>query len=101
MFISIVAHHFSMDAKVITVAVVALFSFFKFSIERTFFEHHKSEIRDNLFSQYHNPHFLGRRGIIVQLMEWPFLDIAEECRTVLGPRGYGGVQVINLINNIK
>ncbi|KAI9575242.1 hypothetical protein GQX74_014995, partial [Glossina fuscipes] len=92
MFISIVAHHFSMNAKVISTSVVALFSFFKISTELKLFEHHKNEIRENVFSPYHNPHFLGTRGIIVQLMEWPFLDIAEECRTLLGPRGYGGVQ---------
>ncbi|XP_037899261.1 alpha-amylase 1-like [Glossina fuscipes] len=59
-----------------------------------------AEKYQNVFSPYHNPHFLGTRGIIVQLMEWPFLDIAEECRTLLGPRGYGGVQLSPVLEHV-
>ncbi|KAI8123852.1 hypothetical protein FF38_12350 [Lucilia cuprina] len=42
---------------------------------------------------YHQPHFTGNRSVIVQLFEWKFLDIAEECRNFLGPQGYAGVQI--------
>lgn len=33
------------------------------------------------------------RSVIVQLFEWRLDDIAAECENVLGPLGYGGVQV--------
>ena len=33
------------------------------------------------------------RSVIVQLFEWKFEDIARECENVLGPKGYGAVQV--------
>ncbi|XP_037811388.1 uncharacterized protein LOC119603429 [Lucilia sericata] len=42
---------------------------------------------------YHQPHFTENRAVIVQLFEWKFLDIAEECRNFLGPQGYAGVQI--------
>ncbi|HEY0001595.1 MAG TPA: carbohydrate-binding module family 20 domain-containing protein [Actinoplanes sp.] len=35
----------------------------------------------------------GARDVIVHLFEWPWASIADECRTVLGPKGFGGVQV--------
>lgn len=38
------------------------------------------------------PNMLPGRSVIVHLFEWRFDDIAEECETFLGPRGYGGVQ---------
>lgn len=44
---------------------------------------------------YHRPHFTRGRSVLVQLFEWKFVDIAEECRTFLGPQGYAGVQVSN------
>lgn len=31
--------------------------------------------------------------VIVHLFEWPWASIASECTTVLGPKGFGGVQV--------
>uniref|UniRef100_A0A182J897 Alpha-amylase n=1 Tax=Anopheles atroparvus TaxID=41427 RepID=A0A182J897_ANOAO len=40
-----------------------------------------------------NPHFYPGRTVMVHLFEWKFDDIAEECERVLGPAGYGGVQV--------
>uniref|UniRef100_A0A1I8MXJ4 alpha-amylase n=1 Tax=Musca domestica TaxID=7370 RepID=A0A1I8MXJ4_MUSDO len=42
---------------------------------------------------YHRPHFTKGRSVMVQLFEWKFVDVAEECRRFLGPRGYGGVQL--------
>lgn len=38
------------------------------------------------------PNMVSGRSVIVHLFEWRFDDIAEECETFLGPRGYGGVQ---------
>ncbi|WP_250009217.1 carbohydrate-binding module family 20 domain-containing protein [Actinoplanes sp. M2I2] len=35
----------------------------------------------------------GARDTIVHLFEWPWASIASECTTVLGPKGFGGVQV--------
>uniref|UniRef100_A0A1I8PLT6 alpha-amylase n=1 Tax=Stomoxys calcitrans TaxID=35570 RepID=A0A1I8PLT6_STOCA len=42
---------------------------------------------------YHRPHFAAGRAVMVQLFEWKFVDIAEECRSFLGPQGYAGVQL--------
>jgi alpha-amylase len=35
----------------------------------------------------------GPRTVIVQLFEWKWTDIAQECENFLGPRGYKGVQI--------
>ena len=35
----------------------------------------------------------GPRTVIVQLFEWKWTDIAQECESFLGPRGYKGVQI--------
>src|SRR5437899_3912325 len=36
----------------------------------------------------------GRRGdVIANLFEWNWVSVANECKNVLGPAGYGGVQV--------
>ncbi|MEV6490541.1 alpha-amylase, partial [Actinoplanes sp. NPDC051633] len=32
-------------------------------------------------------------GVIVHLFQWPWASVATECATVLGPKGFGGVQV--------
>ncbi|MDQ1740708.1 MAG: alpha-amylase [Pseudonocardiales bacterium] len=34
-----------------------------------------------------------KRDVIANLWEWNWVSIAKECTTVLGPKGYGGVQV--------
>lgn len=39
------------------------------------------------------PFFFPNHSVIVHLFEWKFDDIAEECEKVLGPNGFGGVQV--------
>lgn len=40
-----------------------------------------------------NPHFAKGHGGIVQLFEWKWSDIANECETFLDPKGFGGVQI--------
>ncbi len=35
----------------------------------------------------------GNRDVIVHLFQWPWASIASECTSVLGPKGYGAVQV--------
>jgi alpha-amylase len=35
----------------------------------------------------------GERDAIVQLFEWNWNSVAQECGAVLGPKGYGAVQV--------
>jgi alpha-amylase len=35
----------------------------------------------------------GARDVIVHLFEWPWASIASECTNVLGPNGFGAVQV--------
>jgi alpha-amylase len=35
----------------------------------------------------------GARDVIVHLFEWPWASVATECTTVLGPKGFGAVQV--------
>ncbi|XP_055907429.1 alpha-amylase 2-like [Eupeodes corollae] len=49
--------------------------------------------------RYHDPHFMDGRTIIVQMFEWKFNDIAKECKDVLGPGGFGGVQVSPVSEN--
>jgi len=35
----------------------------------------------------------GRRDVVANLWEWNWRSVARECTTVLGPKGYGAVQV--------
>jgi alpha-amylase len=35
----------------------------------------------------------GSSDVIVHLFQWPWASVADECTTVLGPKGFGGVQV--------
>ena len=35
----------------------------------------------------------GPRDVIVHLFQWPWASIASECTNVLGPKGFGAVQV--------
>lgn len=48
----------------------------------------KSEKRN-----FNDPQFVKGHGGIVQLFEWKWPDIANECEDFLSPRGFGGVQV--------
>lgn len=43
-------------------------------------------------SPFSDPHFVGNRTTIVQLMDWTWDEIAKECEIFLGPYGFGGVQ---------
>lgn len=43
--------------------------------------------------KYDNPHFVDDRTTLVELWEWRFDEVAEECESFLGPNGYGGVLV--------
>jgi alpha-amylase len=36
---------------------------------------------------------VGNGNVIVQMFDWPWTDIASECTNVLGPDGYGAVQI--------
>nr|QHO60736.1 salivary amylase [Sergentomyia schwetzi] len=40
-----------------------------------------------------NPNYVDNRTVMVQLFDWTFNDIADECVNFLGPYGFGGVQV--------
>lgn len=40
-----------------------------------------------------DPHFAEGHGGIVQLFEWKWSDIANECETFLSAKGFGGVQI--------
>ncbi|XP_069163465.1 alpha-amylase 1-like [Procambarus clarkii] len=46
-----------------------------------------------------DPH-LTNGQVIVHLFEWRWDDIAAECENFLGPRGYGGVQVSPVTENV-
>jgi len=47
-----------------------------------------------------DPHWKEERNTIVHLFEWKFLDIADECEKFLAPRGFAGVQVSPVSENI-
>jgi alpha-amylase len=40
-------------------------------------------------------------GVTANLWEWNWVSVAQECRTVLGPAGYGGVQVAPPQDSVK
>ncbi|XP_047029612.1 alpha-amylase 4N-like isoform X2 [Helicoverpa zea] len=40
------------------------------------------------------------RSVIVQMFEWKWLDIAEECERFLGPKGFGAVQTSPASENL-
>ena len=48
-------------------------------------------------AKYTEPHCDGKQ-VIVHLFEWPWDAVARECEEVLGPKGFCGVQVSNLIS---
>src|SRR2546423_2565570 len=39
------------------------------------------------------PAVTGANDVIANLFEWPWTSVASECTSVLGPKGYGAVQV--------
>lgn len=48
----------------------------------------------------HDPHFIPPRSTVVQLFEWPYVDVARECEQFLGPHGYGAVQLSAVTENL-
>jgi len=42
-----------------------------------------------------------RHDVLANLFEWNWRSVARECTTVLGPKGYGGVQVAPPANSLK
>ncbi|XP_014101169.3 alpha-amylase-related protein [Bactrocera oleae] len=48
----------------------------------------------------HEPHWWAERSAIVQLFEWKWTDIARECERFLAPRGFAGVQVSPVAENV-
>lgn len=44
-------------------------------------------------AQVRSPANPGSKDVIVHLFQWPWASVAAECRNVLGPKGFGGVQV--------
>lgn len=55
-------------------------------------QHHYTE------EKFLDPHFVNGHEGIVQLFEWKYKDIADECEIFLGPKKFGGVQVRFLLN---
>ncbi|VEN41495.1 unnamed protein product [Callosobruchus maculatus] len=47
-----------------------------------------------------NNNFVPGRNSIVQMFEWSWDDIANECETFLGPKGFAGVQISPPSENI-
>nr|ABC68516.1 alpha-amylase [Blattella germanica] len=47
-----------------------------------------------------DPHVWDGRSAIVHLFEWKFADIADECERFLGPKGFAGVQVSPVHENV-
>ncbi|XP_053679215.1 alpha-amylase A-like [Anopheles nili] len=54
----------------------------------------------NLAFAQHDPYFATGHSTIVHLFEWKWNDIADECERFLGPKGYGGVQLSPVNENI-
>lgn len=50
-----------------------------------------------LGSAQKNPNYWDDRSGMVHLFEWRYADIAAECERFLGPKGYGGVQVMRMV----
>lgn len=52
----------------------------------------KDQVKKDHPRNFSDPHFVKGHGGIVQLFEWKWNDIADECENFLSPKGYGGVQ---------
>lgn len=55
----------------------------------------KIDVKENVVAKrnFYDPHFVKDHSGIVQLFEWKWLDIAQECESFLGPKQFGGVQI--------
>ncbi|XP_061389344.1 alpha-amylase 1-like [Musca vetustissima] len=47
-----------------------------------------------------NPNYVSGRNTMVHLFEWKWDDIAAECENFLAPKGYAGVQVSPVTENV-
>src|SRR4051812_1544225 len=47
------------------------------------------------------PHRHAVRNVMANLFEWNWPSVASECKTVLGPAGFGGVQVAPPADSLK
>ncbi|XP_055383823.1 alpha-amylase-related protein-like [Condylostylus longicornis] len=54
----------------------------------------------NYINAQHNPNQWNDRSGIVHLFEWKWDDIAEECERFLAPKGFAGVQVSPVHENV-
>ena len=63
------------------------------SIEVTFLILFNILSASQAWSPYHEANMFPGRSVIVQMFEWRFDDLAEECERFLGPVGFGGIQV--------
>ncbi|XP_012251560.2 alpha-amylase A-like isoform X1 [Athalia rosae] len=54
----------------------------------------------NAVSAQWKPHYVSGHEGIVHLFEWKYNDIANECETFLGPKGYAGVQISPVQENV-
>lgn len=54
----------------------------------------------NYIQAQHNPNFIENHSGIVHLFEWKFSDIGLECENFLAEKGFGGVQVSPVNENI-
>lgn len=46
-----------------------------------------------LVKAQHDPNYWDDRSVMVQLFQWKWKDIANECENFLSKFGYGGVQI--------
>ncbi|KAH0552222.1 hypothetical protein KQX54_007341 [Cotesia glomerata] len=51
-------------------------------------------------SAFKNPNYTPGHDVMVHLFEWTWSDIAVECERFLGPKGYAGVQVSPVQENV-
>lgn len=61
---------------------------------------HIQQQHHNTVETFIDPHFVNGHEGIVQLFEWKYEDIANECEIFLGPKRFGGVQVRFLLNSM-
>lgn len=47
-----------------------------------------------------DPNWIEGRSGIVQLFQWKYSDIADECERFLGPKGFAGVQTSPVVENV-
>lgn len=46
------------------------------------------------------PHFMDDRSVILQMFEWPYYSLAEECESFLSLHGFGAIQISPVTENV-